>query len=218
MKKLLALLLAVTMVFALTACVDVEGLVSNLGSDFLSDLATAFPDTDSLPDASLSTDSSDSSDISGGDTTSDGTLSVAEFLALYGFVEADITPENFVSFDPVETEGKSGEAGYSGFIKINVEKGATDQEDIDAWFDKIFAAIQSRSDDGKLYKNYLFEEEATSLADLKSGPTWSILPGFGPYFYKDTLLSGKVGVVFTARYDTQKDLYSVGITLWGPVA
>ncbi len=214
MKKLFALVLALTMVFALTACVDLEGLVSDLDSD----LSSAFPDETSgsdIPDISPSTDAGAGTEP---EDSGDGNLSVTSFLAPYGMTEADITPENFRSFESVGTEGKAGEAGYSGFIKINVDKDATDMEDINAWFDKIYAKIQSRSDDGKIYKNYLFDTEATSIEELKAGALWSVLPGFGPYFYKDTLSYGKSIVVFTARYDTEKGQYSVGITLWGPAA
>ncbi len=142
--------------------------------------------------------------------------SVAGFLETYGYTEEDIIPAHFISFEELKMDaGEPGEIGSTGFIKINIESGATTQEDFDAWFEKIFAKMTELSKDGKLYNSYLLDTEATPLSELQASPVWSVLPGFGPYFYTYDLPIGNAVISVNGRYDTQKDSYSMSIAVLG---
>ena len=135
MKKILALLLTLLMVFTLVACGENEQTPS--GSDSTSE-SQQQEQTD--PDTS----EQDKTPSSGTNDSSDDVETVAGFLKVFGYAEDDIKPDHFVSFDDVELEGRGelGEVDSGGFITINVDKDATTQEDINAWFEAIYAKMQ----------------------------------------------------------------------------
>ncbi len=205
MKQLLALLLAAMTAITVTACGE--------SGD------TPAKDTNQTEPSQLedTVNASQNNNEPAVTEQADEALTPESFLKLYGFSADEIKPAHFVSFDDVSTEGgQPGEIGSSGFLKINVEPGATTADDYNAWLEGIYSKLCALSVDGKLYKSYLLDEEATSVSTLREGPVWEILPGFGPYFYQYDLSGGKSVVTFTARYDTQKDVYSLGIVVWGP--
>ncbi len=145
----------------------------------------------------------------------EGDLTVADFLSHYGFAEADITPAHFLSFEPVRMDGGDpGDIGSTGFLTIALDGTAATREDYDPWFDTLWAKMTELSADGKIYKSYLMDTEATPLSDLQAGALWELMPGFGPCFYQYNHLI----LALTARYDAQKGHYSMSISVWGPAA
>ncbi len=226
MKKAFAALLALITVISLSACIEkdekplgntdsfdnpqVEGSTEDTGSE----------DKPSNTDDSGSEEKPDVPDDSGSEEkpdVPDGTTSIEGFLGVYGFTKEDITPAHLLSFDDVTMDGKAeaGEISSVGFIKINVDKDATTREDINAWFDKVYAKMAELSADGKLYSNYLMEKEATSIEDLKEGVLWEDFPG-GSCFYTYDLAIGRAKIMVATRYTIDTGVYNISITTWGP--
>jgi len=203
MKKLLALLLTLLMVFTLVACGENEQTPS--GSDSTSE-SQQQEQTD--PDTS----EQDKTPSSGTNDSSDDFETVAGFLKVFGYAEDDIKPDHFVSFDDVELEGRGelGEVDSGGFITINVDKDATTQEDINAWFETIYAKMPELSSDGKLYANFQGTEEATPLADLMANPLWAVMPG-GSCAYPYDLPIGTAMLNVATSYDTNTGIYHMSI-------
>ncbi|MDO4540808.1 MAG: hypothetical protein Q4B48_06910 [Syntrophomonadaceae bacterium] len=211
MKKILALAMALIMVFALAAC----------GGD--TDPAPSGGDTPTnsqQPEQTPSTPSESTPEQSSGEAEEPtGDYTVAEFLTYYGMTEDDIMPEYFVEFAPVEMEGdsKAGEIDSFGYIKINVDKDATTQEDINAWFETLYAKMLSLSTDGKLHKypQYIGTEDdkEASLQSLMEGPLWADLPG-GSCAYPYKLSTGDAKIMVASRYDIEAGQYSLSISVW----
>lgn len=216
MKRFMLVAIAFVMVFALAAC----------GGD--NDPA---PSGDNDPGASQQqpSDAPDDSTPSGGDTPSStqqpaqneseesGDYTVAEFLAYYGMTEDDITPEHFVEFAPVEMDGntKPGEIGSTGYIKITVDKEATGEPQVRAWYEKIYAKMQALSTDGKIHGNALTigtdNDEESSLEDLFSNPLWEDFPGtMWAYPYE-----GGMRINVATRYDYESGVYSMSFMVFG---
>jgi len=145
-------------------------------------------------------------------TPSDDVETVAGFLAVFGLTEDDIMPAHFISFDDPEMEGRGdlGELDSGGFITINVDKDATTQEDINAWFETIYAKMPELSSDGKLYANFQGTEEATPLADLMANPLWAVMPG-GSCAYPYDLPIGTAMLNVATSYDTNTGIYHMSI-------
>ena len=131
--------------------------------------------------------------------------------------EDDIAPENFVEFSAVDMDGstKAGEVGSSGFIKIKVDKDTTGDEQIRAWFEKIYEKMKSLSADGKVHDNFMVigtdKDEEFSLENLFNGPLWEKYPGASwAYPYE-----GNFKLSVSTSYDYDSGEYKMGITVYG---
>ena len=141
MKKLLAILLALMMVFALTACGNNE---TPSGSE------------DDKPGTSQGGESNN-----GGESTNNGDnntetydlTTVAGYLAQYGYSESDFSStKNFTRMKSTSTKS-SGEIVNVG---VYISEGLTDDEKT-AWIDNFITLAESKSDDGKVYKYDYFK-------------------------------------------------------------
>ena len=146
MKKLLALLLAAMMVFALAAC---------------GDNTTTDPDKDN-PGVSQSGENNDSqggTENQGGEENNGGNngdgntetydlTTVAGYLAYYGYAESDFSAtKNFTRMKSTSTKS-SGEIVNVG---VYVSEVLTEDEKT-AWVDSFITLVKGKSDDGKVYK------------------------------------------------------------------
>ena len=205
MKKFSILLLAMMMVFALAACGGNEETPSGSG--------TTDPDTSQQeqenPDSSAPAESGapDSTDAPGSDAET-----VEGFLKIHGWTEDDIKPAHFVSFGELEMDGSTpaGESGSMGYITIAVDKDATTQEDINAWFEQLYTKMAAQSADGKLYKNFALSAEAPSLKELTEGALWEDYPGITCY-YSCKLDIGEVKLFIAASYKVDEGAYKISI-------
>ena len=136
MKKLLAILLALMMVFALTACGNNE---TPSGSE------------DDKPGTSQGGESNN-----GGESTNNGDnntetydlTTVAGYLAQYGYSESDFSStKNFTRMKSTSTKS-SGEIVNVG---VYISEGLTEDEKT-AWVDSFITLVKGKSDDGKVYK------------------------------------------------------------------
>lgn len=205
MKKLLALLLTLLMLFTLVACGENEQTPS--GNDGTSE-SQQQEQTD--PDTS----EQNKTPSSGTTDSSDDVETVAGFLKVFGYTEDDIKPAHFVSFDDVELEGRGelGEVDSGGFITIHVDKTATTQEDINAWFEKAYAKMQQLAVDGKLYKNFMVNADATPLEELMALPTWETMPGGSCAYYYEMPI-GKAVLNVATSYDVNEGVYRMSIAV-----
>jgi hypothetical protein len=150
---------------------------------------------------------------SGGNSTDTpkGAGNLADFLSAYGLTEDDIKPEHFISFGELTMDGdktKAGERGNMGFITISVDKDATGEEQVRAWFEKIHAKMCELSSDGKLYTNYISMDKESTLEALFSNPLWEKFPGtMWAYQYKDM----KLNVSTSYDYETGTYKMSIGV-------
>ena len=151
MKKLFALLLAMTLVFSLAACGDNN---------------TTDPDKDN-PGVSQSGENNDSqggTENQGGEENNGGNngdgntetydlTTVAGYLAQYGYSESDFSStKNFTRMKSTSTKS-SGEIVNVG---VYVSEGLTDDEKT-AWVDSFITLVKGKSDDGKVYKYDYFK-------------------------------------------------------------
>jgi hypothetical protein len=168
MKRIAALLLVLIMVLMLAACGKEPAMQESSEPSQSENQPEITPE--SLPESQS-------------EAAPEEGYTMAQFLAAYGLTEEDITPENFIEFAPVETEGsaKPGEAGGAGYVVIRADSASTTGEQITAWFEKLCEKMKTLSKDGKLHKNALTmgteNDEEFSLQALVDGPIWGSYPG-----------------------------------------
>ena len=143
MKKLLAILLALMMVFALAACGNNETPSGSEGDK---------------PGTSQGGESNNGggNNNNGGESTNNGDnntetydlTTVAGYLAQYGYSESDFSStKNFTRMKSTSTKS-SGEIVNVG---VYISEGLTDDEKT-AWVDSFITLVKGKSDDGKVYK------------------------------------------------------------------
>ena len=209
MKKILALLLVMMLVFSLAACGNDE---TPSGSD---NPGTSNQEQTDNTDNSGNGDSTGNNE--GGEETpeyEDDIYTAEEFLGVYGFKKEDITPNHLVSFSDATMDGKKkpGEALSSGYIVITVDKDATTADDYNAWFEALYSAMTELSEDGKLYKNYMEDKEATPLSELREQSWWASMPGSGCSIITK-IKEGTARLTLSYRYDIETGEYQLGIAL-----
>lgn len=214
MKKFSILLLAMMIVLSLAACgekTDPDPSDGSTPSATQEQEQNETPSVSSKPDETTPAQSND---------TQDDALSVAGFLSVYGLSEDDIKPEHFVAFGELTMDGsaKAGEIDSTGYIIITVDKEKTQEEQVRAWFEQIYAKMQSLSTDGKLHKNALTigaegDEEAT-LEALFSGPLWESYPGT-MWSYPCQLSNGAAKLNVSTSYSYENGEYKMSITVFG---
>ena len=209
MKKILALLLVMMLVFSLAACGNDE---SPSGSD---NPSTSNQEQTDNTDNSGNGDSTESNE--GGNKTpeyEDDVYTAEEFLGVYGFKKEDITPNHLISFSDATMDGKKkpGEALSSGYIVITVDKEATTADDYNAWFDALYSAMTELSEDGKLYKNSMEDKAATPLSELREQSWWASMPGSSCSIITN-IKEGTARLTLSYRYDIETGEYKIGITL-----
>lgn len=206
MKKILALALALMMVLALAACGGNEETPSGSDDNSTSQQEQNDP-TDSDTDGNEETGTQDNTTA-----PADDAETVAGFLKIHGWTEDDIKPEHFISFGDLEMDGSTpaGQSESMGYITISVDKDATTQEDINAWFEQIYAKMAAQSADGKLYKNLALSAEATPLQELMEGVLWEDLPG-GSCFYPCKLDAGEMTMFVSTSYKIDEGAYKISI-------
>ena len=211
MKKILALLLAAMMVFALAACGDNN---------------TTDPDKDNsgVSQSGENNDDNGGEDNSGTtepDNTGNGTenndvdtWTVENFLKLYGFNAEDIKPNHFTSFEELKMADSKepGKKGSAGSVIINVEKGKTTTDDFNAWFESLYAKMTELSDDGKLYYSAAKTVEATPLSELQSGVLRADMPG-GLCVITTNVDGSAMTISISSKYDVELEQYSISITV-----
>ena len=148
MKKLLAILLALMMVFALAACVNNETPSGSEGDK---------PGTSQGGESNNGGENNNN----GGESTNNGDnntetydlTTVAGYLAQYGYSESDFSStKNFTRMKSTSTKS-SGEIVNVG---VYISEGLTDDEKT-AWIDNFITLAESKSDDGKVYKYDYFK-------------------------------------------------------------
>ena len=148
MKKLLAILLALMMVFALAACGDNETPSGSEGDK---------PGTSQGGESNNGGENNNN----GGESTNNGDnntetydlTTVAGYLAQYGYSESDFSStKNFTRMKSTSTKS-SGEIVNVG---VYISEGLTDDEKT-AWIDNFITLAESKSDDGKVYKYDYFK-------------------------------------------------------------
>ena len=148
MKKLLAILLAAMMVFALTACGNNETPSGSEGDK---------PGTSQGGESNNGGENNNN----GGESTNNGDnntetydlTTVAGYLAQYGYSESDFSStKNFTRMKSTSTKS-SGEIVNVG---VYISEGLTDDEKT-AWIDNFITLAESKSDDGKVYKYDYFK-------------------------------------------------------------
>ena len=138
MKKLLALFIALMMVFSLAACGDNN---------------TTDPDKDnpgtSQSDNQGGTENQGGEENNGGENNETYDLTtVAGYLASYGYAESDFSStKNFTRMKSTSTKS-SGEIVNVG---VYISEGLTEDEKT-AWVDSFITLVKGKSDDGKVYK------------------------------------------------------------------
>ena len=218
MKKLLAILVAVLMVFSLVACdmgdkpdndKDNPG-VSQSGENNDSQGGT---ENQGGEDNSGTTEPDNTSNNSTGNNEGD-TWTVENFLKLYGFNAEDIKPNHFTSFEELKMADSKepGKKGSAGSVIINVEKGKTTTDDFNAWFESLYAKMTELSDDGKLYYSAAKTVEATPLSELQSGVLWADMPG-GLCVITTNVDGAAMTISISSKYDVELEQYSISITV-----
>lgn len=204
MKRLLILLVSVLLVLSLAACGGGDEEAPS-GSDNPSTSQQEQEKPDSSAPAESSTPDNTAAPGSDAET-------VEGFLKIHGWTEDDIKPAHFVSFGELEMDGSTpaGESGSMGYITISVDKDATTQEDINAWFEQLYTKMAAQSADGKLYKNFALSAEAPSLQELIEGALWEDYPGVTCY-YSCKLDIGEVKLFIAASYKVDEGAYKISI-------
>lgn len=141
MKKLLAILLALMMVFALTACGNNETPSGSEGG------------TPGTSQGGESNNGGESTNNGDNNTETYDLTTVAGYLAQYGYSESDFSStKNFTRMKSTSTKS-SGEIVNVG---VYISEGLTDDEKT-AWIDNFITLAESKSDDGKVYKYDYFK-------------------------------------------------------------
>ena len=136
MKKLLAILLAAMMVFALAACGNNETPSGGEGDK---------PGTSQGGESNNGGENNNNGD---NNTETYDLTTVAGYLAQYGYSESDFSStKNFTRMKSTSTKS-SGEIVNVG---VFISEGLTDNEKT-AWMDNFITLAESKSDDGKVYK------------------------------------------------------------------
>ncbi len=200
MKKLLAILLSIMLVFALAAC----------GNQ--SDSSDGLQNTDNTN--SIDTSEPDHTDNNSAENNEGDTWTVESFLKLYGFDAEALKPNHFTSFEDLKMADSKqpGKKDSAGSVTINVEKGKTTADDFNAWFENLYAKMTELSDDGKLWYSAAKTVEATPLSELQSGILWADMPG--SLCVITTKVDGSdmtIGISF--KYDVELEQYSISITV-----
>ena len=178
MKKLLALFIALMMVFSLVACGDNN---------------TTDPDKDN-PGVSQSGENNNGGENNnnGGENNNNGDnntetydlTTVAGYLAQYGYSESDFSStKNFTRMKSTSTKS-SGEIVNVG---VYISEGLTEDEKT-AWVDSFITLVKGKSDDGKVYKYDYFKGIQAEQID----PAVDFAPFGGVMAYK---ADGKTVVV-----------------------
>ena len=148
MKKLLAILLAAMMVFALAACGNNETPSGSEGDK---------PGTSQGGESNNGGENNNN----GGESTNNGDnntetydlTTVAGYLAQYGYSESDFSStKNFTRMKSTSTKS-SGEIVNVG---VYISEGLTEDEKT-AWVDSFITLVKGKSDDGKVYKYDYFK-------------------------------------------------------------
>ena len=136
MKKLLAILLALMMVFALAACGNNEKPSGSEGDK---------PGTSQGGESNNGGESTNNGD---NNTETYDLTTVAGYLAQYGYSESDFSStKNFTRMKSTSTKS-SGEIVNVG---VYISEGLTEDEKT-AWVDSFITLVKGKSDDGKVYK------------------------------------------------------------------
>ena len=136
MKKLFALLLALMMVFALTACGNNETPSGSEGDK---------PGTSQGGESNNGGENNNNGD---NNTETYDLTTVAGYLAQYGYSESDFSStKNFTRMKSTSTKS-SGEIVNVG---VYISEGLTEDEKT-AWVDSFITLVKGKSDDGKVYK------------------------------------------------------------------
>ena len=136
MKKLLAILLALMMVFALAACGNNETPSGSEGDK---------PGTSQGGESNNGGESTNNGD---NNTETYDLTTVAGYLAQYGYSESDFSStKNFTRMKSTSTKS-SGEIVNVG---VYISEGLTEDEKT-AWVDSFITLVKGKSDDGKVYK------------------------------------------------------------------
>ena len=206
MKKLLAILLAAMMVFALAACGDNN--TTDPGSDNPGTSQNGGENNNGGEDTSGNTgnNSDENNEVD--------TWTAESFLKLYGFDAEDLKPNHFTSFEELKMADSKepGKKGSAGSVIINVEKGKTTTDDFNAWFESLYAKMTELSDDGKLYYSAAKTVEATPLSELQSGVLWADMPG-GLCVITTNVDGSAMTISISSKYDVELEQYSISITV-----
>ena len=136
MKKLLAILLAAMMVFALAACGNNETPSGSEGDK---------PGTSQGGESNNGGENNNNGD---NNTETYDLTTVAGYLAQYGYSENDFSStKNFTRMKSTSTKS-SGEIVNVG---VYISEGLTEDEKT-AWVDSFITLVKGKSDDGKVYK------------------------------------------------------------------
>ena len=136
MKKLLAILLAAMMVFALAACGNNETPSGSEGDK---------PGTSQGGESNNGGENNNNGD---NNTETYDLTTVAGYLAQYGYSESDFSStKNFTRMKSTSTKS-SGEIVNVG---VYISEGLTEDEKT-AWVDSFITLVKGKSDDGKVYK------------------------------------------------------------------
>ena len=136
MKKLLAILLALMMVFALVACGNNETPSGSEGDK---------PGTSQGGESNNGGENNNNGD---NNTETYDLTTVAGYLAQYGYSESDFSStKNFTRMKSTSTKS-SGEIVNVG---VYISEGLTEDEKT-AWVDSFITLVKGKSDDGKVYK------------------------------------------------------------------
>ena len=143
MKKLLAILLAAMMVFALAACGNNE-----TPSDSEGDKPGTSQGGESNNGGGNNNNGGESTNNGDNNTETYDLTTVAGYLAQYGYSESDFSStKNFTRMKSTSTKS-SGEIVNVG---VYISEGLTDDEKT-AWVDSFITLVKGKSDDGKVYK------------------------------------------------------------------
>lgn len=207
MRRTITLLLALLLSLSLAACGGGDEEAPS-GSD---NPSTSQQEQEK-PDSSTPAESDESSTPDNTAALGSDAETVEGFLKIHGWTEDDIKPAHFVSFGELEMDGSTpaGESGSMGYITIAVDKDATTQEDINAWFEQLYTKMAAQSADSKLYKNFALSAEAPSLQELTEGALWEDYPGITCY-YSCKLDIGEVKLFIAASYKVDEGAYKISI-------
>jgi hypothetical protein len=212
MKKLLVTILALALFLSLAACGGGDSDAPS-GESAAASGETSGDNSESTAKTEPELTTPPESEA---DDTPDGEGSLSDFLAVYGLTEDDITPEHFIEFAELDMDGnkKAGETGSTGFIKITVDKDATGEEEVKAWFEKVYGKMQQLSSDGKLYTNFISMDKESTLQALYGNPLWKDFPGtMWAYPYK--MPKGDMKINVSTSYDYETGIYKMSVMLFG---